>query len=97
MRNVLKLLSCFLLNAIVCTSAALAHAEPANDKTLSPYFLIENGDPAVDRFALKDTHVAVNIIGPYGVFSVKSKNLVSLNFIPLFHCKILCISPLIRT
>lgn len=33
------------------------------DKTLSPYFFIENGDPAVDRFPLKSTHVDVSISG----------------------------------
>jgi Ca-activated chloride channel family protein len=63
MHKVLKWLLCLLLNAVFCTSAAVGHAETANDATLSPYFLIENGDPAVDRFPLKDTRVAVNING----------------------------------
>ncbi len=63
MHKVSKWLICLLLNAVVCTSAVVAHAETANDATLSPYFLIENGDPAVDRFPLKDTRVAVNING----------------------------------
>ena len=38
-------------------------AESADDRTLSPYFFIENGDPAVDQFPLKDTDVLVNING----------------------------------
>ena len=63
MHKILKWLLCLLLNAVVCTSAAVGQAETANDATLSPYFLIENGDPAVDRFPLKDTRVAVNING----------------------------------
>ena len=63
MHKILKWLLCLLLNVVVCTSAAVGHAETANDATLSPYFLIENGDPAVDRFPLKDTRVAVNING----------------------------------
>jgi Ca-activated chloride channel family protein len=54
---------CLPLIAIVCTSAAVAHTATANDATPSPYFLIEKGDPAVDRFPLKDTRVAVNING----------------------------------
>ena len=38
--------------------------EEANaDLTLSPYFFIENGDPLVDQFPLKETNVMVNISG----------------------------------
>ena len=33
------------------------------DKTLSPYFFVEGGDPSVDRLPLKDTHVDVAIAG----------------------------------
>ena len=33
------------------------------DKTLSPYFFVEGGDPAVDRLPLKDTRVDVAITG----------------------------------
>jgi Ca-activated chloride channel family protein len=33
------------------------------DKTLSPYFFVENGDPAVDRLPLKDTQIEVAISG----------------------------------
>jgi len=38
-------------------------AQSAGEATLSPYFFIENGDPAVDQFPLKDTDVLVNING----------------------------------
>ena len=36
---------------------------PADNKTLSPYFLVEGGDPAMDRLPLKDTRVEVAIAG----------------------------------
>ena len=35
----------------------------ADDKTLSPYFFVEGGDPAVDRLPLKQTHVEVAVTG----------------------------------
>ena len=35
----------------------------APDKTLSPFFFVEDGDPAVDRLPLKDTRVDVAIAG----------------------------------
>jgi len=40
-----------------------ASDETSNDKTLSPYFFIENGDLAVDQFPLKSTNAEVNING----------------------------------
>ncbi|MBW2246750.1 MAG: VWA domain-containing protein [Deltaproteobacteria bacterium] len=43
--------------------ASTGRAETENQKTLSPYFFIENGDPSVDRFPLKKTHVNVTITG----------------------------------
>src|SRR5262245_45120754 len=33
------------------------------DKTLSPYFVVEGADPAIDRLPLKDTRVDVAITG----------------------------------
>ena len=39
-----------------------AIAAPA-DKTLSPFFFVEGGDPAIDRLPLKDTRVDVAITG----------------------------------
>jgi len=44
--------------------AAVAQSErPPADKTLSPYFFIEGGDPSVDQLPLKDTRVDVAISG----------------------------------
>jgi Ca-activated chloride channel homolog len=43
-------------------SAAQNDSPPA-DKTLSPYFFVEGGDPAIDRLPLKDTRVEVAIAG----------------------------------
>lgn len=63
MHKILKYLIYTILTSVVCSPAALGQAETSNAATLSPYFLIENGDPAVDRFPLKDTRVAVNING----------------------------------
>jgi len=37
--------------------------ESQDDKTLSPYFSIDGGDPAVDRFPLGKTHVEASISG----------------------------------
>jgi Ca-activated chloride channel family protein len=43
-------------------AAAQTDSAPA-DRTLSPYFFVEGGDPAVDRLPLKDTRVEVAIAG----------------------------------
>src|SRR5688572_17408496 len=43
---------------------AVAQDDPTSiDKTLSPYFFIEGGDPALDRLPLEDTRVDVAIAG----------------------------------
>src|SRR5918993_213551 len=52
----------------VCTmlvpfNAAAQSDSPPADKTLSPFFFVEGGDPAVDRLPLKDTRVDVSITG----------------------------------
>lgn len=73
MHKILKWLLYLLLNAVVCTSTSVGHTETANDATLSPYFLIENGDPAVDRFPLKETRVAVNINGVIAEVAIMQK------------------------
>jgi Ca-activated chloride channel homolog len=41
------------------------------DKTLSPYFVVEGGDPSVDRLPLKDTRVDVAIAGVIADVTVK--------------------------
>ena len=73
MLRIVKWLFCLLLIAVGCTSTAVGQAETANDATLSPYFLIENGDPAVDRFPLKDTRVTVNINGVIADVAITQK------------------------
>lgn len=42
---------------------ARAQERPAVDKTLSPYFFVEGGDPSVDQLPLKGTQVNVAITG----------------------------------
>jgi Ca-activated chloride channel family protein len=54
---------CILLLGVALIPALNGHAQTANDTTLSPYFFIENGDPSVDQFPLKETNVVVNING----------------------------------
>lgn len=56
----------FLLLGLALLSALPgAPAEPAQspDRTLSPYFFVENGDPAVDKLPLKETRADVHIAG----------------------------------
>ena len=54
--------------ALACLSLAPFDAaaqvdQSSTDKTLSPYFFVEGGDPALDRLPLKDTRVDVAITG----------------------------------
>ena len=59
-RSTLVLIFCAILTPL----DALAQSDrAANDKTLSPYFFVEGGDPAIDRLPLKDTRVEVAIAG----------------------------------
>jgi Ca-activated chloride channel family protein len=48
---------------VMMQSPARASNEESEDKTLSPYFFVENGDPALDSLPLKETNVSVNING----------------------------------
>ena len=52
------------------TAAAQDDKAPI-DKTLSPYFFVEGGDPALDRLPLKDTRVDVAIAGVIADVTVK--------------------------
>ena len=52
-----------LVIGVFTVSAATLCAETNDDLTLSPYFYIENGDPSVDHFPLKETDVNVDISG----------------------------------
>jgi Ca-activated chloride channel family protein len=47
--------------------------QPPDDKTLSPYFLVEGGDPAIDRLPLKDTSVEVSISGVIADVTVRQQ------------------------
>jgi Ca-activated chloride channel family protein len=52
-----------LVALLVPLHAAGQGAPLPADKTLSPYFFVEGGDPSVDRLPLKDTRVTVAITG----------------------------------
>jgi len=54
---------CLLLGMVFISFASNVWGESEIDKTLSPYFFIENGDPETDHFPLKNTKVTVNITG----------------------------------
>jgi Ca-activated chloride channel family protein len=61
LRCTVFVLTCCLL---FMPSGARAQGDrAAADKTLSPYFFVEGGDPAIDRLPLKDTRVDVAITG----------------------------------
>ena len=53
-----------VVRALVPPLDAAAQGDlPRADKTLSPYFFVESGDPAIDRLPLKNTRVDVAIAG----------------------------------
>jgi Ca-activated chloride channel family protein len=54
---------CLASIVVMLSNPVLARTEEPEDKTLSPYFFVENGDPEVDSLPLKDTKVAVDING----------------------------------
>ena len=60
-------ISFLLLGLALLIALPGAPAERAQDKdpdrTLSPYFFVENGDPAVDKLPLKETRADVHIAG----------------------------------
>jgi len=62
--NLKRLVSvCLPLFAVLLSNPVLARNEETPDKTLSPYFFVENGDPEVDSLPLKETKVSVDING----------------------------------
>lgn len=61
-RALLVLLSA-LGSLFLSTVIALAEEAAREDKSLSPYFFVEGGDPSVDRFPLESTHVEVAVSG----------------------------------
>ncbi len=52
-----------ILVVMIPISAFAQQAEPADDKTLSPYFFVKSDDPAVDQLPLQSTHADVDIAG----------------------------------
>ncbi|MDU4250067.1 VIT domain-containing protein [Pseudomonas sp.] len=55
---------CCLLLAMSASLAALAADDrPLNDSSSSPYFFVENADPAVDALPLKATRVDARVLG----------------------------------
>ncbi len=66
MRKLKKLLCVVLSFLILSGTSAVVHGETDDqeeDKTLSPYFLVEGDDASFDQFPLKGTSVDVNING----------------------------------
>ncbi|OPY84662.1 MAG: Vault protein inter-alpha-trypsin [Syntrophus sp. PtaU1.Bin208] len=65
MRRLSRLLIVLIVAASILSWSA-AQSQPdrtAEDRTLSPYFLVKSDDPTVDRLPLKATLAAVNISG----------------------------------
>jgi Ca-activated chloride channel family protein len=57
-----------LISFVVATAPPVARAEaqdqpPPADKTLSPFFFVEGGDPTIDQLPLKSTSVDVAVTG----------------------------------
>jgi Ca-activated chloride channel homolog len=59
-RTVIAFAVCLLLTPL---GAAAQDDRARGDKTLSPFFFVEDGDPTIDRLPLKDTRVEVAITG----------------------------------
>ena len=57
------LLAATALVALVPLAASAQGERSAADKTLSPFFFVEGGEPDIDRLPLKDTRVDVAIAG----------------------------------
>ena len=59
-----RIIMCLAACALLLPRAAAAQNErPPIDKTLSPFFVVEGGDPGVESLPLKDTKVDVSISG----------------------------------
>lgn len=72
MRPALRALIALALSVLVPPLDAAAQDQPRRaDRTLSPYFFIEGGDPSIDQLPLKDTRVEVAIAGVIADVSVR--------------------------
>src|SRR5262245_62162828 len=58
----------FAILALLCPTLALA--EPSADRTLSPYFFVEGGDPAIDHLPLERTSVDIHVAGVIAAVTV---------------------------
>ena len=58
-----RILVASALVVLVPLGASAQGDRPAADKTLSPFFFVEGGEPDIDRLPLKDTRVDVAIAG----------------------------------
>jgi len=64
MKSLYRYLAIVLILAIFLPFSAFAQqAEPADDKTLSPYFFVKSDDPEVDQLPLQSTRADVDIAG----------------------------------
>src|SRR5687767_10152879 len=61
LRRILVVASALVV--LVPLAASAQGERPAADKTLSPFFFVEGGEPDIDRLPLKDTRVDVAIAG----------------------------------
>ncbi len=64
------------MNLFLFLGVAAANPDEGGDNTLSPYFLIQQGDSSVDHFPLQETNVKANINGVIAdvVITQKYKN-----------------------
>jgi Ca-activated chloride channel homolog len=61
-----------VIGAVLAPRDAAAQSDrAADDKTLSPYFVVQGGDPSLDTLPLKQTHVDVAITGVIADVTVK--------------------------
>ena len=74
MNKLMKSMIVIIVTVITFSLITLAAAEEnQDDRTLSPYFFIEDGDSSVDKFPLKETDVTVNISGVIADVVIKQK------------------------
>jgi Ca-activated chloride channel family protein len=65
------LISCVVAAASLVPRTEAQDQPPPTDKTLSPFFFVEGGDPTLDRLPLKSTSVDVAITGVIADVTVK--------------------------
>ena len=58
-----RLIICAAVIFVSAGVSGIGFCEPSPDRTLAPYFYVENGDESTDAFPLKETRVTVNISG----------------------------------